>query len=63
MALEVVWRNPIPQPRVISDVELIAFDRGWSVYIAHSADAAIVLRVDWTQAYRRLAEVRCAGGE
>jgi hypothetical protein len=63
MALEVVWRNPVPQPRVISDIELIALDPGCSVYIAHNADTAVVLRVDSVQAYRLLAEVRRAGGE
>jgi hypothetical protein len=62
MALEIVWRNPILQPRFINDLELIALDRDRSIYIARSADAAVVLRVDQAPTYRRLAEATRAGG-
>lgn len=62
MALEIVWRNPIPQFRVISDIELVELDQDSSIFIARSADALIVLRVDQAHTYRELAEVERAGG-
>ncbi len=62
MALEVVWRNPVPQPPAVSKFELIELDRGVSIYVSHSVDAEVVLRIDRGQIYRPSAEVKRVGG-
>jgi hypothetical protein len=62
MALEIVWRNPIPRPRAVNKFELVELDREMSTYIFHSVDAEVVFRIDYGRIYRPLAEVRRVGG-
>jgi len=62
MALEVVWRNPIPRPRAANSIELAELDRGRSIYIAHIGDEVLVLRIDHGRTYRPVAEAKRVGG-
>jgi hypothetical protein len=57
MALEIVWRNPVPQSRVINDIELVGLDRGSSIYIVRTADAPVVLCVDQARTYPEFQEL------
>jgi hypothetical protein len=62
MALEVVWRNPIPRPRTVNKFELVELDQDMSTYIFHSEDAEVVFRIDYRRIGRPLAEIRRVGG-
>ena len=45
MALEVVWRNPIPRPRAANNIELFELDQGMSIYIVHGSNAEVVFEL------------------
>jgi hypothetical protein len=45
MALEVVWRNPIPRLRTVKRIELAELDDGKSIYIVHGPDAEAVFEL------------------
>jgi len=45
MALEIIWRNPIPPPKTERRVEPLAADEFGSVYAVRTADRSIALEV------------------
>jgi len=56
MALEVVWRNPIPPVQSVTDVSLAHRECGASIYFVHSANSVVVFQINHERIHRLLAE-------
>jgi hypothetical protein len=62
MALEVVWENPNPPLRTVSELDLFHLRQGMSLCIVHSAETEVVFRIDDERVPHRLLEVKRGGG-
>ncbi len=56
MALEVIWRNPIPPVQSVTDVSLAHREQGESIYLVYRANSMVVFQINHERIHRLLAK-------